>query len=129
MMRTQLIADWLNEKDFGFEFNWRPGPEQLEFDVANTSSTITRVPGGAGLGAEGTEDTHQVLVLVRTGKELADPLEVAMDLVDRALLDVSSVMIWGTYIQFVDRQGDVLPEFDAPERVTYGATYTIREGR
>lgn len=129
MIATQAIADWLNAHDFGMRMKWMPGPEQLEFSVANTSATITRV-GGDGLLAQGTEDDYTYLVLVRSGREQLGKLEVVADAIDTALLSVGSEMIWGTYIQFVDRiGGPPLPEYEPPERVLFGAQYQIREGR
>jgi hypothetical protein len=129
VIRTKLVADWLNEHDFGVPMKWRPGPEQLEFDVANTSATVTRV-GGEGLLAQGTEDDYVFQMLVRSGREKLDALELLVDTLDRVLLAVGNEMIWGTYVQFVDRIGaPPLPEFDAPERVLFGAQYQVREGR
>lgn len=131
MIRTKLIADELRAQTWnGMTLPFRPGPEQLEFDEGDTSATITRVPGGGGLGAEGTEETYLFFVLVRTKRTLQDKLEVAMDELDRYLLALGSEMRWGTYIQFVDRVGDPpLPDYEAPERVSAGAQYMIREGR
>jgi len=131
MIRTQLIADELKAQSWGgMKLPFKPGPEQLEFDEGDTSATITRVPGGGGLSAEGTEETYLFLVLVRTRRTLLDKLETAMDELDRHLLSIGSGMRWGTYIQFVDRVGDPpLPDYEAPERVLVGAQYQIREGR
>lgn len=129
MINTQQIADWLNDQDFGIRLKWRPGPEQLEFDANNTSATVTRT-GGQGLLAQGTEDDHTLLVLVRSGREQLSKLELAADKIDRALLTVGNEMIWGSYVQFVDRLGaPPLPDFESPERVLMGAQYQVREGR
>lgn len=129
MISTKAVADWLTEQDFGVPMKWRPGPEQLEFDVANTSATVTRT-GGEGLLAEGTEDDYTLLLLVRSGREKLSQLEAAADLIDKAMLAVGNEMIWGTYVQFVDRVGaPPLPDYDAPERVLFGAQYQVREGR
>lgn len=129
MIITKAIADWLNTKDLGLRMNWRPGPEQLEFDVNNTSATVTRT-GGQGLLAEGTEDDYTFLVLVRSGREQLGKLEAVADALDRALLAVGNEMIWGTYVQFVDRLGaPPLPDYESPERVLMGAQYQVREGR
>lgn len=129
MIRTKLVADWLNGRDFGMPMNWRPGPEQLEFDVANTSATVTRV-GGEGLLAEGTEDDYGFLLLIRSGREKLGALELVAEVLDRAMLAVGNEFIWGSYVQFVDRIGaPPLPDFDAPERVLFGAQYQVREGR
>lgn len=131
MIRTRLIADELKAQTWGgMKLPFKPGPEQLEFDEGDTSATITRVPGGGGLGAEGTEETYLFLVLVRAKRTQLDKLEVAMDALDRHLLSIGSEMRWGTYIQFVDRAGDPpLPDYESPERVLAGAQYQIREGR
>lgn len=113
----------------GLTLPFRPGPEQLEFDNASISATVTRVPGG-GLRAEATEEDYAYLLLVRAERTYLEKLELAMDAVDRHLLAIGSEMRWGTYIQFVDRPGDPpLPEFESPERVLFGAQYQIREGR
>lgn len=129
MISTKAIADWLNTKDLGLRMHWRPGPEQLEFDVNNTSATVTRT-GGQGLLAEGTEDDYTFLFLVRSGREQLGKLEAAADVLDRALLAVGNEMIWGTYVQFVDRLGaPPLPDYESPERVLMGAQYQVREGR
>lgn len=131
MIPTRRIADELRAQTWaGMKLPFKPGPEQLEFDEGDTSATITRVPGGGGLGAEGTEETYLFLVLVRAKRTQQDKLELAMDALDRHLLGIGSEMRWGTYIQFVDRVGDPpLPEFETPERVLAGAQYQIREGR
>lgn len=131
MIRTRLIADELKAQTWGgMKLPFKPGPEQLEFDQGDTSATITRVPGGGGLSAEGTEETYLFLVLVRAKRSQLDKLEDAMDALDRHLLSIGSEMRWGTYIQFVDRVGDPpLPEYESPERVLAGAQYQIREGR
>lgn len=131
MISTQTLADDLRTiPGLPMDLPFRPGPEQLEFDDANTSATITRIPGGAGLLAQGTEEDYQYLVLVRSGREKLDVMEQTADLVDRWLLDIGNEMRWGTYIQFVDRVGGPpLPEYESPERVLFGATYQIREGR
>jgi hypothetical protein len=131
MIRTKLIADELKATPWaGMKLPFKPGPEQLEFDQGDTSATITRVPGGGGLGAEGTEETYLFLVLVRAKRTQLDALESAMDALDRHLLSICSEMRWGTYIQFVDRIGDPpLPDYESPERVLAGAQYQIREGR
>lgn len=131
MIPTRLIADELKAQTWGgMKLPFKPGPEQLEFDEGDTSATITRVPGGGGLSAEGTEETYLFLVLVRAKRTQLDKLEVAMDALDRHLLSIGSEMRWGTYIQFVDRVGDPpLPDYEAPERVSAGAQYQIREGR
>lgn len=129
MIATAEICAWLNGQNFGMPLKWRPGPEQLEFDAANTSATVTRV-GGQGLTAEGTEEDYQYLVLVRTGREKLAELERVADAVDRELLMVGNEIIWGTYVQFVDRPGGPpLPDYESPERVLFGAQYQIREGR
>jgi len=129
MISTKAVADWLNGQDLGMRMNWRPGPEQLEFDVNNTSATVTRT-GGQGLLAEGTEDDYTLLVLVRSGREQLNKLELVADKLDRALLAVGNEMIWGTYVQFVDRLGaPPLPDYESPERVLMGAQYQVREGR
>lgn len=130
MISTQALADELKAQTFGgITFPFRPGPEQLEFDDANTSATVTRV-GGDGLRAEGTEEDYTFLVLVRSGRERLGALEIAMDALDRWLLAIGTEMRWGTYIQYVDRVGGPpLPEYEAPERVLFGAQYQIREGR
>jgi hypothetical protein len=129
MIATQAVADWLNVQDFGFPMHWRPGPEQLEFDVNNTSATVTRT-GGDGLLAEGTEDDYTLLLLVRSGRERLGELEAAADRIDTALLKIGNEMIWGTYVQFVDRLGaPPLPDYESPERVLMGAQYQVREGR
>jgi hypothetical protein len=129
VIATQAVADWLNAHDFGIKLHWRPGPEQLEFDVNNTSATVTRT-GGQGLLAEGTEDDYTLLLLVRSGRTRLGQLEQAADAIDRALLAIGSEMIWGTYVQFVDRLGaPPLPDYESPERVLMGAQYQVREGR
>jgi hypothetical protein len=128
---TRLIADELKVLTWGgMKLPFKPGPEQLEYDEGDTSATVTRVPGGGGLSAEGTEETYLYLVLVRAKRSQLDKLEVAMDELDRHLLAIGSGMRWNTYIQFVDRVGDPpLPEYESPERVLAGAQYQIREGR
>lgn len=129
MIKTQLLADWLNEQDLGVRMKWKPGPEQLEFDVNNTSATVTRT-GGEGLLAQGTEDDYSFLLLVRSGREQLGKLENAADVLDRAMLAVGNEMIWGTYVQFVDRIGaPPLPDYESPDRVLMGAQYQVREGR
>jgi len=129
MISTQAVADWLTAQDFGMRMKWRPGPEQLEFDVNNTSATVTRT-SGEGLLAQGTEDDYVFLLLVRSGREQLGKLELVADVIDRALLKVGNEMIWGTYVQFVDRLGaPPLPDFESPERVLMGAQYQVREGR
>lgn len=129
MISTKAVADWLTSQDLGMRMHWRPGPEQPEFDVNNTSATVTR-NGGQGLLAEGTEDDYTLLLLVRSGREQLDKLELAADKLDRVMLAVGSEMIWGTYVQFVDRLGaPPLPDYESPERVLMGAQYQVREGR
>lgn len=131
MISTQTFAEDMAAQTFaGQKFPFRPGPEQLEFDTANRSATITRVQGGEGLRAEGTEEDYIFLVLVRDGREKLGQLELAVDAIDRWLLAIGSEMRWGTYIQFVDRVGGPpTPEYESPERVLFGAQYQIREGR
>lgn len=131
MISTQLFADDLKAQAYaGLTLPFRPGPEQLEFDDANTSATVTRVQGGDGLRAEGTEEDYVFLVLVRSGREKLGQLELVADAIDRWLLAIGSEMRWGTYIQFVDRVGGPpTPEYESPERVLFGAQYQIREGR
>ena len=129
MISTQAVADWLNTQSFGVKLHWRPGPEQPEFDINNTSATVTR-NGGQGLLAEGTEDDYTLLLLVRSGRERLGELEVAAEAIDRVMLLVGNEMIWGTYVQFVDRLGaPPLPDYESPERVLMGAQYQVREGR
>lgn len=129
MISTKAVAEWLNSQDLGFAVHWRPGPEQLEFDVNNTSATVTRI-GGQGLLAQATEDDYTLLLLVRSGRERLGDLEAAADVLDRIMLQVGNQMIWGTYVQFVDRLGaPPLPDFESPERVLMGAQYQVREGR
>lgn len=131
MISTQLFADDLKAQIYaGLTLPFRPGPEQLEFDDANTSATVTRVQGGDGLRAEGTEEDYVFLILVRSGREKLGQLELVADAIDRWLLAIGSEMRWGTYIQFVDRVGGPpTPEYESPERVLFGAQYQIREGR
>lgn len=132
MIKTRAITDWatgLGLTVHGKPVPWKPGPEQLEFDENDLSATITKVPGGGGLVDEGTADDLQVFVLVRHSREKLDEVEDLMDRFDRAMIDVKG-LAWGSYVQFVDRPGgSPVPDFDSPERITWGVNYQIREGR
>jgi len=129
MIDVDEITSWLSGLALPMKFKFVPGPEFPEYGVNNRRGMVTEVPGGAGLLDEGATEETQYLIMLGSGKEERRQLVAVIRVIDDALNAICTEDIWGTRIEFVERLGSWTSDFDAPERVTYAANYTVREGR
>lgn len=128
MVATKEITNWLTARPVSFKIPFTPGPEIEEFGTADRAGTVTKVPGGQGEVREGTFEAFQIIVVMRARKEDYDALEASAKAYDKALRDLENVMLWGTYVLYVRRQGTLDASFEEPERNSFIANYAIEIG-